>query len=153
MTSKIVRLAKEHLPAVAELERQCFPEPWSERALELFLEENAVAMVAISDDGTVLGYGSMLFVSDEGQLVNLAVLSTARRQGIGKQILASLIEVAKKRGAETIALEVRVSNAAAIALYENFGFRSVGIRKRFYRQPVEDAAIMLCDLSKTSPEI
>ena len=152
MTPKIVRLTKEHLPAVAELERQCFPEPWSEHALELFLGENAVAMVAV-DGGTVLGYGSMLFVPGEGQLVNLAVLSTARRQGIGKQILSSLIEEAKNRGAETISLEVRVSNAAAIALYEGFGFRSVGIRKRFYRQPVEDAAVMICDLSRKSPEI
>ena len=153
MTSKIVRLAKEHLPTVAELERQCFPEPWSEHALELFLEENAVAMVSVTDDGTVLGYGSMLFVPDEGQLVNLAVLSTARRQGIGKQILSSLIEEAKSRGTKTIALEVRVSNAAAIALYERLGFRSVGIRKRFYRRPVEDAAVMICDLSQKSLDI
>lgn len=151
--TEIVRLAKEHLPAVAELERQCFSEPWSEHALELFLEENAVAMVSVSDDGTILGYGSMLFVPDEGQLVNLAVLPTARRQGIGKQILSALIEEAKTRGAETISLEVRVSNAAAIALYEHFGFRSVGIRRHFYRQPVQDAAVMVCDLSAKSPEI
>ena len=151
--TEIVRLAKEHLPAVAELERQCFSEPWSEHALELFLEENAVAMVSVSDDGTILGYGSMLFVPDEGQLVNLAVLPTARRQGIGKQILSALIEEAKTRGAETISLEVRVSNAAAIALYEHFDFRSVGIRRHFYRQPVQDATVMVCDLSAKSPEI
>ena len=151
--TEIIRLAKEHLPAVAKLERQCFSEPWSEHALELFLEENAVAMVSVSDDGTILGYGSMLFAPDEGQLVNLAVLPTARRQGIGKQILSALIEEAKTRGAETISLEVRVSNAAAIALYEHFGFRSVGIRRHFYRQPVQDAAVMVCDLSAKSPEI
>lgn len=151
--TEIVRLTKEHLPAVAELERQCFPEPWSEHALELFLEGNAFAVVSVSETGTILGYGSMLFVPDEGQLVNLAVLSSARRQGIGKQILLALIEEAKTRGTKTISLEVRVSNAAAIALYEHLGFRSVGIRRHFYRRPVEDAAVMICDLSQKSFEI
>ena len=147
MNEKIVRLAKEHLPAVAELERQCFAEPWSVHALELFLGEDAVAFAALSEKGEPVGYGGMLLVPDEGQVLNLAVHPKARRQGIGSRILAALLEEAKKCGSKSVSLEVRVSNRTAIGLYEHFGFRSVGIRRHFYRHPAEDALVMVCDLS------
>lgn len=137
-----VRLTREHLAEVAALERLCFSEPWSETALELLLTETAVGFVCL--DGTrVLAYGGMLWAPDEGQITNVAVHPDARRRGCAKAILAAFDTLAREHHAEQIALEVRASNQAAIALYEGNGYKTVGKRKNFYRAPREDALIMI----------
>ncbi len=139
---QVIRMGEAHLFAVANLERECFPEPWSERALAMLLGENAIGFVAW-DGETVLGYGGMLIASDEGQITNIAVCQDARRRGVGASILAEIIAECKRRDLSEISLEVRVSNEAAKHLYESFGFASAGIRKRFYRHPPEDAVVMI----------
>ena len=137
-----VRLTREHLAEVAALERLCFSEPWSETALELLLTETAVGFVCL--DGTrVLAYGGMLWAPDEGQITNVVVHPDARRRGCAKAILAAFDTLAREHHAEQIALEVRASNQAAIALYEGDGYKTVGKRKNFYRAPREDALIMI----------
>lgn len=137
-----VRLTREQLAEVAALERLCFSEPWSETALELLLTETAVGLVCL--DGTrVLAYGGMLWAPDEGQITNVAVHPDARRRGCAKAILAAFDTLAREHHAEQIALEVRASNQAAIALYEGDGYKIVGKRKNFYRAPREDALIMI----------
>ena len=141
----VVRVSREHLGAIAELEAQCFSEPWSEASLELLLTDAALGVVALREQ-TVVGYGGMLLAPGEGQITNLAVSPDARRCGIGARILEALCAEARKCNAEQISLEVRVSNAAAIALYTSHGFAAAGIRKRFYRNPTEDAFVMLCRL-------
>ena len=138
----VERIGREHLLAVAEIERLCFSEPWSEKALELLLGELATGFVCISD-GRVLAYGGMMIAPDEGQITNVAVHPDARRQGLGKAVVEALIEEAHTRGLEQISLEVRVSNQAAITLYEHTGFGVAGRRKSFYRRPTEDALVML----------
>ena len=138
----VERIEREHLVAVAELERLCFAEPWSEKALELLLGELATGFVC-RRDGHILAYGGMLIAPDEGQITNVAVHPDARRQGLGKTIVDALTEEARARGLEQISLEVRVSNQAAITLYERTGFEVAGRRKSFYRRPTEDALVML----------
>lgn len=138
----VERIEREHLVAVAELERLCFAEPWSEKALELLLGELATGFVC-GCDGRVLAYGGMLIAPDEGQITNVAVHPNARRQGLGKTIVDALTEEAHTRGLEQISLEVRVSNLAAITLYERAGFTVAGRRKNFYRHPTEDALVMI----------
>lgn len=138
----VVRMTREHLSAAAELERLCFHEPWSEKSLELLLGDAAVGFVCLRD-GLVIAYGGMLWAPDEGQVTNVAVHPDARRCGCGRKLLAALTEAAQARGAEQISLEVRASNGAAIALYESDGYETVGRRKNFYRNPREDALVMV----------
>ena len=134
------------LEAVAEIESLCFAEPWSAGALEFLLSDAAMGVVAICD-GRIAAYCGMALAPDEGQITNVAVHPDFRRRGLGRAILLYLKEEARARGLLQIALEVRVSNEAAIALYESEKFYVAGRRKNFYRNPTEDALVMLWDAS------
>ena len=144
-------VAREHLPGIAALEALCFAEPWSEKALELLLGDNAAGAVCLQQ-GRVLAYAGILFVPGEGQITNVAVHPEERGRGYGKAVLFRLVEEASKReDCEQISLEVRVSNVSAIGLYEGMGFETVGLRKRFYRNPSEDALVKIKTLTPKSP--
>lgn len=142
----VARMDASHLGGVAEIERECFSEPWSERALELLLTPDATGIVC-ECDGTVAAYGGMLWAPFEGQITNVAVRKAYRKRGYGGEVLKALIAAARERDCEQIALEVRESNAAAIALYEKHGFAVAGRRKRFYKAPVEDGLVMILTLT------
>lgn len=143
----IRNLTEKDLDAVAALESLCFAEPWSASSLRLLLGEAAVGYVCLQND-IILGYGGMLYALDEGQITNIAVHPNARRGGHGRAILTALIADAIQKGLEQIALEVRRSNEAAIALYQGAGFFEAGIRKGFYKHPTEDALVMLKSLKE-----
>ena len=143
----VVLAQKEHLAEIAALERICFSEPWSEESLALLVGDSAFGTVALCD-GQVVAYGGMLTVLDEGQITNIAVLPAFRRKGIGRAVLLAMTEEAKRRGLCMLSLEVRVSNAGAIALYESCGWKRAGERKNFYRHPTESAVVMLRELSE-----
>lgn len=138
----VVPLTRAHLPQVAEIERLCFSDPWSERALELYLADGT-AFVALDPAGCVAAYGGMLPGADEGEIVNLATRPNARRQGLGGAVLDALLADADRRGLIRLALEVRISNSGAIALYRSRGFAVAGIRRHFYTAPAEDAYTMV----------
>lgn len=141
----VEKMTVAHLDDVAELERLCFSEPWSRKALELLLTDEAVGFVSV-EDGRVIAYGGMLLTPFEGQVTNIAVHEGYRRRGLGRAIVDALREEATARGLEQISLEVRVSNEAAITLYRHAGFYDAGMRRRFYRNPPEDARVMLLPL-------
>jgi len=141
-TYRVVRLEASMLSAVALLEQDIFTEPWSERSLSLLVGDGAFGYACVCEQ-EVVAYGGMLLSVDEGQITNIAVRADVRRNGCGKAILTALEEEARKRGLVQISLEVRVSNAAAIALYEAFGYQTAGRRRGFYRRPAEDAFVML----------
>lgn len=145
---KIEKLTAAHLSAVAELERLCFADPWSEKALELLIAEGAYGAVCLQDGG-VMAYGGVLWAPGEGQITNIATHPDARRCGMGAAVLGHLIETAKMRGCEQLSLEARVSNLPAIALYERYGFLKMGIRRGFYKHPTEDAYVMCLLLDNT----
>ena len=138
---KIFPINASHLDAIAEIEALCFSEPWSARALELLLGDAAIGAVA-THEGRVIAYGGMILAPDEGQITNIAVHPDFRRRGCARAILHALHVEAEQRKFEQIVLEVRASNAAAIALYESEGYASVGRRRGFYRMPTEDALVM-----------
>lgn len=140
--AEVVPFSRAYLADVAELERLCFSSPWSEKALELYLTDG-IAFVAAGADGRALGYGGMLPSGNEGEILNLAVHPDARRQGLGGALLDALLAEAVRRGLALVALEVRVSNLGAIALYRSRGFAVAGVRRRFYTAPVEDAYTMV----------
>ena len=128
-------------PHIAELEKECFADPWSQNAITEAAEYGTVFLLA-EQDGKILGYLGMKPVLDEGYISNVAVTSSARGKGIGSALLEKLTSYAKENGIKTISLEVRPSNAPAIALYEKFGYKQVGRRKNFYSHPTEDGLIL-----------
>ena len=134
-------LSAAHLGAVAELERLCFAEPWSQTALSMLTAPEHLGVVLLLGE-QVVAYGGMTTVLDEGSVTNIATHPDYRRRGFGRRIVSALLEEATVRGLCRVVLEVRVSNAAAIGLYEAAGFVSVGTRRSFYRFPTEDAVVM-----------
>ena len=139
---RIVPMAESHIAALAELERVCFHAPWSEQALREELE-NPLAHFRVAEDenGAVLGYVGIHYLADEGFITNVAVVPQARRQGVARGLLMDLVAYSTAHKDYRITLEVRVSNAPAIALYESLGFVRDGVRPGFYSHPTEDAAI------------
>ena len=102
----------------------------------------AAALVARGEDGTILGYGGLLVVLDEGYLTNIAARPEYRRQGIAADILQVFENFARGNHLAFLTLEVRASNTAAIALYEKMGYVRAGTRRGYYEHPREDAIIM-----------
>ena len=139
----VVPMTYDHVPQVAAIERQCFPDPWSERMLREHLDNQcAAALAAVDQDGRVLGYAGVLVVLDEGYITNVAVAPQYRRRGIASALLGVFDRFARGNRLAFLTLEVRASNAAAIALYEKLGYRRAGRRKNYYEHPREDAILM-----------
>lgn len=143
MTAEKLTLA--HLSQVAELEKVCFADPWSEKALEILVTDEAYGAVCL-ENGRAMAYGSILWGVDEGQIINVATHPDARRRGMGAAVLEHLIATATTRGCEQLSLEVRISNTPAVALYERYGFLKMGLRRGFYKHPTEDAYVMCLSL-------
>lgn len=131
------------LDEVAAIERSVFNDPWSRRSfVDLVASKNVLFLVAESPSGAVVGYGIVLIAGDESELANLAISRLMQKQGLGRKLLAEAVEQARGRGAQTMFLEVRASNASAIGLYTAAGFEPVGRRARYYARPIEDAIVM-----------
>lgn len=139
---EILPMSISDVPAVAELERKCFSDPWSERSIVSELENPlSVWLVAVAD-GTVVGYVGSQSVLEQADMMNIAVNPEYRKQGIAESLIGKLIDALKARRVCSLALEVRVSNMPAISLYQKLGFEQVGKRPNYYRNPREDALIL-----------
>ena len=134
-------LKKDDLKEIAEIERLCFFEPWSESSLELLLRDSNFGVAAVCG-GRVAGYVGVISAIPEGEITNVAVHPDFRRKGIGFEILEFLKKEASNRGIDSLYLEVRRSNEAAQGLYNKVGFCVIGERKGFYKNPKEDAVLM-----------
>ena len=132
----------EHVPQVAQLEKLCFADPWSEMSIASELRNIWSYWVVALDGDEVVGYIGSQSSCDETDIMNIAVHPDCRRRGIAESLIDNLIKELKKRGSHALMLEVRVSNDPAIALYEKLGFQQVGRRKNYYRNPKEDALIL-----------
>ena len=132
----------EHVPQVAELEKLCFADPWSENSVASELNNIWSYWVVALWDDAVVGYIGSQSSCDETDVMNVAVHPDFRRKGIAESLIETLIMELKNRGSHALMLEVRASNAPAIALYEKLGFQQVGCRKNYYRNPKEDALIL-----------
>lgn len=138
----ICPMTEADLDQVLAIESVSFPRPWHR---EHFLAElgspHAFPLVALTANGDVAGYICPMQVVDEGHILDVAVHPGFRGQGIGRLLVEKVMEECREREAEFISLEVRVSNAPAIALYEALGFVVTGIRKQYYENG-EDALLM-----------
>ena len=139
---QVVTMAEEHISALTQLEKECFADPWSEKALaDELTNPNAVFRVALIDE-EVAGYVGMLHVLDEGDICNVAVFDKFRRRGVATALIQHLVDYAVENQLSFITLEVRESNMGAQKFYETMGFETIGIRKNFYDNPKEHAILM-----------
>jgi len=137
-----VKMDETHVHAVAQLEALCFSEPWSVNSVASELSNPLSLWIVAIADGEVVGYVGSQTVLNEADMMNLAVQPQYRRQGIAEGLVQRLISALKDRQAVSLTLEVRVSNEAAITLYQKIGFSQVGRRPGYYRKPKEDALIL-----------
>lgn len=139
---EIRRMQEEDLREVVRIEAENFSLPWSEKSFRESLALPHVIFLTALVDGQAAGYCGCYQSLEEAEITNVCVDKRFRGQGVAETMLRELMRIGKEQGAFAFTLEVRISNEAAIHLYEKLGFESVGIRKRFYEKPVEDAMIM-----------
>ncbi len=140
-------MTEADVAAVAELEKECFSEPWSEDGVRSELQNEGARFFTAKILSDTVGYMGMHIVLDECYIANVAVKGEFRRKGIAEKLLSAAEKTARGEGCAFISLEVRVSNTPAIKLYEKAGYISQGERKNFYRNPTENALIMTKKLS------
>ena len=137
------RATIEDAKEIFAIEMECFSVPWSLDSIETeLLNEDKKLYYVVEDTNGVVGYAGAWLVYDEGQITNIAIRPSARRQGFGAKLTSALIEECFKRGMHEIFLEVRISNLSALSLYRKLGFTVKGMRKNYYSEPKEDAYIM-----------
>lgn len=141
--TQIREMKREDCQEVWNLQKQCFSIPWSMESLEsMFRTKGYTSLIAL-DDQRIIGYVGMKAVFNEADITNVAVDLSERRQGIGKALIKELLIIADQQKLNRIFLEVRMSNEAAIRLYERVGFKKIDCRKNYYEKPREDAWIMV----------
>ena len=139
---KLMKMTAAHVAQVADLEKLCFSDPWSERSIASELD-NKLALWLVAVDGEhVVGYVGSQTVLPETDMMNVAVSPERRREGIAEALVDALVSDLKNIGSTSLTLEVRASNMPAIGLYEKMGFLEAGRRKNYYRNPREDALIL-----------
>ncbi len=127
------------LEAIVAIARRAFVDPWSEAAFASELG-NADASVVVTED--LSGFAIVRFLADEAELIDLAVLPERQGRGLGHALLAHVLALAAARGASSMYLEVRATNAPAVALYHRAGFAQVGLRRGYYAHDGADALLM-----------
>lgn len=138
---EIRRMQDADVEVVAAIEAQTFSQPWSRDAFLRSLGDNNMCFY-VAVDKVAIGYIGICMAADEAEITNVAVTKEYRRQGIAAMLMKHAMADMTRQGIRRAFLEVRCSNRAAISLYEKLGFSISGIRKRFYRNPTEDAYLM-----------
>ena len=136
---RIRQMTAEDIPAVAQIEKECFSQPWSEQG---FLDGMKDAIFFVAEDPQIAGYIGMYRMPPEGEITNVAVTRKMRGKGYGRELLLTMQRWAAEHEIDRIILEVRSKNEPAIQLYRTYGFEKIGVRKNFYQFPREDADIM-----------
>lgn len=143
MNVELRRIGAEDLDAVEEIERASYPTPWSRAMFVAELRKpSSLAIGAFGENGLLIGYAFVSRYVDAWHVMNVAVGPDHRRRGVGRALLERIFEVTAVDPRRGYTLEVRVSNAEAIRLYERLGFESRGVRRAYYTDNREDALIM-----------
>jgi [ribosomal protein S18]-alanine N-acetyltransferase len=139
------RAGREDVDRVLEIEREGFLHPWSRELVERELDHSWSRLLLAEEGpgGAVVGYIVFWIVHDEVHVLNVATSLAARRRGVGRALMAASEEEGRRLGARVSTLEVRRSNAAAIALYLAIGYRQIGVRPNYYAEEREDAIVMV----------
>lgn len=135
-------MTADHVAQVAQLEKLCFADPWSESSITSELNNPLSLWLVAEEDGCVLGYIGSQTVMGEADMMNVAVHPEYRRRGIAQALVNGLIDALRCNDVTSLTLEVRATNEPAKRMYEKLGFQQVGVRKNYYRHPREDALIL-----------
>ena len=142
MTINVRALQEQDIEAISRIEQKSFSMPWSPQDFKDLLQRDYCTYLVAEVDGVPVGTCGFTDICKEGNIDNVVVDEAYRGQGVAQKMLRKLLAMGEERGIEAFTLEVRVSNEAAIHVYEKLGFVSEGIRPRFYERPTEDAMIM-----------
>jgi ribosomal-protein-alanine N-acetyltransferase len=145
ITAQIVAMRPEHIDALMPYERAMFgTEAWTASGYRSELADTRLRhyVAAVGADGELLGWAGVMVVGDTAEILTVGVVPEARRQGIARRLLATLVDTARRRDAVEVLLEVRTDNQAARALYEQDGFVEVGLRRGYYDNGRVDAVVM-----------
>ena len=150
MTAVVRRATENDLAALLTLESRSFSVPWSAAAMESHLAASHTLSLLLLEENVPVGYLLAGFTPPEGDLYRVAVLPEKRRRGYARRLLDAFLAESDERDADTLWLDVRESNAAAIALYRSLGFSVVLRRENYYRDPTEAALVMTAKRPKES---
>ncbi len=143
---EIRRARPDDATAIAEMEEKYFSDPWSKKDIFSYIcSEDGMCFTAL-ENGIPIAYVIGRIIAPEGEIYRIAVDEHYRKRGIGYRLLSFALKTERGRGLETTFLEVRSKNAAAIALYTAHGFKTIGTRKNYYRDPLDDATLMVLGL-------
>lgn len=142
----IIELSPYFIDDVAQLEAECFSQPWSARLIEDELSNPMAQYFVSMCDAKLCGYCGYMFPGPEGEITRLATHAKYRHRGIARALLKHLMADAMKRGLTALDLEVREGNIIARKLYKSLGFDVVGHRTRYYQNPDEDAVLLSATL-------
>ena len=139
---RIITMDESHVAAIAQMEKLCFSDPWSENSISYELTNRLSYWLVAMEGDTLVGYVGSQSVLGESDMMNIAVHPDHRRKGVAQALVNALVDGLAEQGNHCLTLEVRASNDPAIALYEKLGFCQVGRRPNYYRNPKEDALIL-----------
>jgi len=139
---------EEDLAGVMEVDRSSFATPWSREMYDTELQNSGISFIVVlrTPECRVAGYCSYRLVVDEVHINNVAVRAECRSKGFGRCLVEYALREGRNRGATRVLLEVRSGNVAARQLYESLGFTTIGLRRAYYSEPVEDALVLARDL-------
>lgn len=141
----IRKMTVNDVDVLYKIESQCFSDPWSKNQFSMIPSLNYAHFYVLEFEGVIVGFAG-IYVTDVTELMNIAVLPRFRRMRFALLLLDECIKKARQFNTERILLEVRRSNEAAISLYKKRQFFNIGIRRNYYKAPVEDAIVMMKDL-------
>ncbi|OEG70162.1 hypothetical protein ATZ36_01445 [Candidatus Endomicrobiellum trichonymphae] len=137
---KIINFSKRFLDDIAEIEKQSFVNPWTKEMLLDSAKNAAVKFKVLIENKTVAGYYIISTSADETEVLDIAVDPKFRKRSFGQAMLADIKKESNNKKSRVIFLEVRQNNNAAINLYKSFGFKEIGVRKKYYKN--EDALVL-----------
>lgn len=140
---QIRRMKIEDVEETAKIEAEIFSMPWSEQSFLDALKADHTLFLVAEQEGKIAGYIGLYQAADEAEITNVAVAIPFRRCHLGEKLVKGALDFIRTKGIVSVFLEVRCSNAPAIALYEKMGFSHCGVRKGFYEKPKEDAYVMV----------
>ncbi|MBW6515637.1 MAG: ribosomal protein S18-alanine N-acetyltransferase [Candidatus Cloacimonetes bacterium] len=149
MKETVIRLMKsDDLSEVLIIEEEVFTDPWLKDMFIQEIEQDSAFVLETKDDKELIGYICGLKVLDEYMITNIAITKSEQHKGYGKLLLRYLFRELIKEGCKKCFLEVRASNKQAITFYTSHGFDTIGKRKEYYQNPIEDALIMKLDFAE-----
>ena len=139
----IRRARTDDAAGIAAIEAEVFPDPWAQKDIMTYICSEGGMCYTASADGRVIAYVIGRVIAPEGEIYRIATDPAFRRRGIAYRLLDYAVKCEKGRGLECLFLEVRESNIPAKNLYKSYGFKEMGIRKSYYKDPVENAVLMV----------